>query len=926
MKIFLQYFTLPFIALLSMHIIIVFYNVMNPLLSIIILAFFCQNFSISYLLLICGDIHPNPGPKDKGNLSICHWNINSIPAHNFIKLSLLQSFNSIHKFDLICISESFLNSSFSCDNSALDLNGYKLVRSDHPQDIRRGGVCIYYKESLPINFLNISNLPECLTCELMYENKKCFIVSLYRSPSQTADEFDFFLKEFENIIENISTPSNPNLVMVIGDFNAKSTTWKTDDHDTPEGVDISTLTSSYGLTQLITEPTHILPNSSTCIDLIFSNQPNMVFESGVYPSLHVNCHHQIIYAKINFKIFYPPPYERQIWHYNRSNIQGIKLSIENINWERVFHDLNVDKQVELFQNYLMNIFENYIPNEVITINERESPWITSAIKNKIQEKNSLYKSFLRNGKTSIDLDKVNEACQSLNLLVSESKAAYYTRLRNKLSNPKTSSKAYWSILKSFFSDKKIPVVPPLVINDEYVTDFKTKTEIFNNHFSKQCSLIENSSTLPQIPMNPQMQNSFSSFQIEGDEILKIIRSLDINKSHGFDKISAKMLKICDSSIVKPLLIIFNNSLNRGVFPDQWKKANVTPIHKKGNKNDITNYRPISVLPLCGKIFEKLIYNAVYNFFLENNIFNINQSGFRTGDSCVNQLISIPHNIFQSFDLNPPFETRGVFLDISKAFDRVWHDGVIFKLKSNGVAGNVLKLIENFLDNRYQRVILNGQCSSWTRIKAGVPQGSILGPLLFLIYINDISVDLESNVKLFADDTSLFSVISDPTITARLLNNDLEKIQQWAFQWKMSFNPDPSKQAQEIIFSKKNIKPNHPDLYFNQLKVKRVSTQKHLGVILDEKLNFNAHLKTVFDKTTKCIGILRKLRFFIPRHSLITIYKSFIRSQLDYADVIYDKPSNESFLTRIESIQYNAALAITGTVRCIKRKTISRTWS
>ena len=126
-----------------------------------------------------------------------------------------------------------------------------------------------------------------------------------------------------------------------------------DDHDTPEEVDIPTLTSSYGLTQLITEPTHILPNSSTCIDLIFSNQPNMVFESGVYPSLHVNCHHQIIYAKINFKIFYPPPYERQIWHYNRSNIQGIKLSIENINWERVFHDLNIDKQVELFQNYLM---------------------------------------------------------------------------------------------------------------------------------------------------------------------------------------------------------------------------------------------------------------------------------------------------------------------------------------------------------------------------------------------------------------------------------------------------------------------------------------------------------------------------------------------------------------------------------------------
>ena len=176
------------------------------------------------------------------------------------------------------------------------------------------------------------------------------------------------------------------------------------------------------------------------------------------------------------------------------------------------------------------------------------------------------------------------------------------------------------------------------------------------------------------------------------------------------------------------------------------------------------------------------------------MFDINQSGFRKGDSCINQLIAITHEIFHSFDVNPSLETRGVFLDISKAFDRVWHDGIIFKLKSNGLTGKILKLIENFLSNRYQKVVLNGQSSSWSKIKAGVPQGSILGPLLFIIYINDISKELESNVKLFADDTSIFSIISDSNLSARILNNDLTKIQQWAFQWKMSFNPDLSKQA------------------------------------------------------------------------------------------------------------------------------------
>ena len=569
----------------------------------------------------------------------------------------------------------------------------------------------------------------------------------------------------------------------------------------------------------------------------------------------------------------------------------------------------------------MNIFLNYIPNEFITINDRDPPWITSVIKNKIIEKNTLNKKYLANGRKAIDLDKVNEACNLLSILISESKDAYYNRLSNKLKDPKTSPKAYWSILKYFFANKKVPIIPPIIYNNEIITNFKAKAEIFNTHFANQCSLINNSSNLPNIPVISQVIGSLTSIQIDGDQILKLIRSLDINKSHGFDQISARMLKICDSSVVKPLLIIFKNSVNEGVFPTSWKKANVTPIHKKGKKNYIANYRPISVLPICGKIFEKILYSAIYTYFQDNDIFNVNQSGFRAGDSCINQLVSITHDIFHSFDANPSLEVRGVFLDISKAFDRVWHKGILFKLELNGVSGKVLKLIESFLENRYQRVILNGQCSSWETIKAGVPQGSILGPLLFLIYINDISNGLESNVKLFADDTSIFSIVFDPSLSANKLNNDLKKIQQWAFQWKMIFNPDPSKQAQEVVFSKKRNQPNHPDLYFNELKVKRVSAQKHLGLVLDEKLNFNLHLKTVTDKIIKSIGVLRKLRFYVPRHSLITIYKSFIRSQLEYADVIYDQPSYDSFSDRLESIQYNSALAITGAVRGTSKEKI-----
>ena len=205
-----------------------------------------------------------------------------------------------------------------------------------------------------------------------------------------------------------------------------------------------------------------------------------------------------------------------------------------------------------------------------------------------------------------------------------------------------------------------------------------------------------------------------------------------------------------------------------------------------------------------------------------------------------------------------YEIRGVFLDISKAFDKVWHEGLVFKLKQNGISGNLLNIFEDFLRNRKQRVVLNGQTSNWENIYAGVPQGSILGPLLFLIYINDLAENLSSNPKLFADDTSLFSVVRDLNTSAIEINDDLKKIEAWAHQWKMSFNPDPLKQAQEVIFSRKRNKPHHPDIIFNGNPVKKSSYQKHLGMFLDSKLDFDEHIKGVFEKTSKSIGLIHKL--------------------------------------------------------------------
>ena len=444
----------------------------------------------------------------------------------------------------------------------------------------------------------------------------------------------------------------------------------------------------------------------------------------------------------------------------------------------------------------------------------------------------------------------------------------------------------------------------------------TKANLFNSFLAKQYSIIENNSVLSSstIPITDQY---LANIEFMKNDIKRIICKLDPKKAHGHDMISIRMLKVSGDAIIESLFKIFKNCLKCEIFPDDWIKGNIVPIFKKGDKQNIKNYRPVSLLPICSKIFERIIYDNMLKYFLDNNLITPKQSGFRPGDSCINQLLSITHDIFTSFDNG--LEVRGVFLDISKAFDKVWHDGLIYKLKQNGIKDKLLCLLIDFLKNRQQRVVLNGQSSSWTKVNAGVPQGSILGPLLFLIYINDLPNGLQSNPKLFADDTSLFSTVQDITTSTVSLNNDLTKISEWAVQWKMNFNPDPSKQAQELLFSQKTSSKPYPSLNFNDNPFQQVHFRKHLGLFLDPKLSFDEHIPCILIKTRKIVGLIRKLQPVIPRAALLTIYKSFLRPHLDYGDVIYDCAFNESFQNKLESVQYNAALVITGAIRGSSRE-------
>jgi hypothetical protein len=308
---------------------------------------------------------------------------------------------------------------------------------------------------------------------------------------------------------------------------------------------------------------------------------------------------------------------------------------------------------------------------------------------------------------------------------------------------------------------------------------------------------------------------------------------------------------CKDELALPLKLIFEKCLETGQYPCLWKKANVQPTHKKDSRQIASNYRPISLLCISGKIFEKIIFDQMYSFLEANHLLNVNQSGFRPGDSTINQLLSITHEIFASFEHFD--ETRAAFLDLSKAFDKTWHEGLLYKLKNLGIAGSLLDLLKNYLSDRYQRVVLNGQESEWMNISAGVPQGSVLGPLLFLVYINDLTENISSNIKLFADDASLFTRINNNVNASHeRLMSDLEKITEWAHQWKMKFNPDITKQAIEVVFSCKyaKTKPIHPPLTFNNIPVARRASTKHLGIILDDRLSFSEHIKEAIIKAKK----------------------------------------------------------------------------
>ena len=319
-------------------------------------------------------------------------------------------------------------------------------------------------------------------------------------------------------------------------------------------------------------------------------------------------------------------------------------------WEQHF-SLNddINWQVKSFTEIVLNIMSNFVPNEVKRVIPRDPPWINKELKAKLNHKNRFYKKYAKGGYKDDDKEQLENLRMDCKTSIDMAKNEYLRNLGKTLNDPLTTQKSYWKIISKVMNKCRAPKIPPLLIDNKFVLNCKEKAIIFNDFFSNQCKPIQNGSLLPHFRY--LTQSRISNVLIDGDEILTLIRNINPNKSNGPDLITGHMLHLCDESIVLPLKLIFSNILRTGAYPQLWKLANVTPIYKKSDKQIVKNYRPISLLPLCGKIFEKIIFKALYNHLVRNNLLTRNQSGFRPLDSCPNQLLYLVSEIHEAFE-NP----------------------------------------------------------------------------------------------------------------------------------------------------------------------------------------------------------------------------------------------------------------------------------
>ena len=518
--------------------------------------------------------------------------------------------------------------------------------------------------------------------------------------------------------------------------------------------------------------------------------------------------------------------------YDKGDYRSFSRDLTNTHWNSLKTD-DIDEYAKNITDYITKLAAKHIPNKDIKVRKSDPVWLTNTIKRLMRKRKRLYDKY-KSTKNNVDFENYKTIRNKVTYEIRKAKKDQLEKLTEKLKSNNLSQKDWWRTLKYFISPDSRQLFHRCVKNGMIYTDDKEKANILNQFFTDQSILDDTNATLPSLNQIPQ--HKLESISISPHEVEDILKILKTGKAAGPDSIDNRLLKELSGPLSTPLTDLFNFSLATGKVPSLWKQAHVTPIFKKNDPPDVANYRPISLLNTIGKVLEKIVHKYVFNFLNDHHAITTLQSGFIPGDSTVNQLVDIYNTFCQA--LGAGKEVRAIFCDISKAFDRVWYKGLLFKLNSVGISGSLLQWFTDYLDCRKQRAVIPGVSSNWSKIEASVPQGSILGPLLFLLYINDIVENINSSIRLFADDTTLYIIVDNPVQAANQLNSDLLKIHQWATKWLVTFNPSKS---ESVIFSRKRYKLNHPNVFMNQQPTEEVNSHKHLGIFLSSDCIWHEHL-------------------------------------------------------------------------------------
>ena len=631
------------------------------------------------------------------------------------------------------------------------------------------------------------------------------------------------------------------------------------------------------------------------IDNIFINSIDTVTTSGnLIPTISDHMPNFAIMEKAMSKIKPSRLKKRDFRTFNHDNFEH---DISNIDFSTntAMTDCELEVKYKTFQDSILQIINKHAPLKMLSrkqVKQQLKPWVTPGILKSISKKNQYYKKFLKT-KNTFWYQRYKLYRDILNRLIRKSKnnfqSAYFEKFKN-------NSKKIWKGINNLLnkSSNKSSEDINLNINGNLVND-KTKVA---NHFNEFFTGIAKNlvdklgygKTTYSDYLNNTVSQSFFATPTSKDEVAEVLKSLDENKAAGAYDIPIKVIKPIHTYLAEPLTCLINESFSLGHYPSLLKYAKIIPILKANSKQEINNYRPISLLPTFNKIFEKLMYRRVFDFLHKNDVIFEHQFGFQRNKSTNQAILDIYSNLIESIE-KKKFSCC-ILLDFAKAFDTVDHQILLRKLEYYDIRGTALNWFKSYLCNRSQCVSIDGQLSDELKITHGVPQGSVLGPLLFLLYINDIP--LSSNIlnfRLFADDTSLLYSHNNLSILESIVNTELIKVSNWLIANKLTLNT--SKSNFLIIHPRQKRVSHKITISIDNKCLKEVQYAKYLGVLIDKHLSWTPHIQQIKLKISKNLGILAKMRYCVSKQVLKNLYNAFVMPYISYGLINWGAASKTS---------------------------------